>query len=58
MVYYPKPMHCQKAFEENENYIECPITENLCSTVLSLPMHPYLTEEEIAIVAGEIRNFI
>lgn len=58
MVYYPKPMHSQKAYEGNENYTECAITEDLCNTVLSLPMHPYLTEEEIIVIAEEIRNYL
>lgn len=58
MVYYPKPMHSQKAYEGNENYTECPITEDLCNTVLSLPMHPYLTEEEIIVIAEEIKNYL
>ena len=45
MVYYPKPMHKQQAFAGNKEYVECPITEKLCKTVLSLPMHPYINDE-------------
>lgn len=48
MIYYPKPMHRQLAFsdykyrdEDYKNAIQ------LCNTVLSLPMHPYMTNEEI-----------
>ena len=47
MVYYPKAMHAQGAFAGNQMYVECPVTEKLCATVLSLPMHPYITETEI-----------
>ena len=45
-VYYRKPMHCQEAFK-NRKYEgrAYPITEKLCSTCLSLPMHPYLAKE-------------
>lgn len=50
MVYYPKPMHEQKAFEGIKQYVECPVTEELCKTVLALPMHPYLTEENIELI--------
>lgn len=57
MVYYPKPMHKQGAFEGNKVYLECPITEQLCSTVLSLPMHPYLSDEDMQIVVGAIKEF-
>lgn len=47
MIYYPIPMHQQKAFENLPLYQECPVTEKLCQTVLALPMHPYLKEEEV-----------
>ncbi|GFI28354.1 UDP-2-acetamido-2-deoxy-3-oxo-D-glucuronate aminotransferase [Lachnospiraceae bacterium] len=55
MVYYIKPMHKQRAFAgldvRDEDYAN---TIQLCDTVLSLPMHPYLSEEEIQKVAGVI----
>ena len=55
MVYYPKPMHQQLAFANEENFgIACPVTERLCQTVLSLPMHPYLTGEDIETVTAEL----
>ena len=48
MVYYPKPMHCQEAFGIVGEYgFDCRNTEELCDTVLSLPMHPYMTDDEI-----------
>lgn len=47
MVYYPKPMHQQSAFAGTESAAaDCPAAERLCETVLSLPMHPYLTKDE------------
>lgn len=48
-VYYKKPMHLQKAFKgsEGEEKINYPVSEKVCKTCLSLPMHAYLTEEEI-----------
>ncbi|MEG2137801.1 MAG: DegT/DnrJ/EryC1/StrS family aminotransferase [Oscillospiraceae bacterium] len=51
MVYYPKPMHTQLAFAELPYDGSCPVTERLCDTVLALPMHPYLTEEQAEEVA-------
>lgn len=58
MVYYPKPMHKQEAFASNEQTDEnFPITMKLCDTVLSLPMHPYLTKEEVDEVAAALRDF-
>ncbi len=59
MVYYPKPMHQQTVYAEQgcpQN--DCPISEMLCKCVLSLPMHPYLTEEEVDTVCKEIRDII
>lgn len=59
MVYYPKPMHKQEAFAGNAyDDAEFPNTMKLCDTVLSLPMHPYLTEEDINTVVDRIRKVI
>lgn len=59
MVYYPKPMHKQLAFDPyEENVAELSVTEKLSRTVLSLPIHPYMEAEETDLVAEEIRNFM
>lgn len=57
MVYYPKPMHEQTAFAGNKNYVDCPTTKKLCDTVLSLPMHPYLSNQDIQKVVDELKFF-
>lgn len=58
MIYYKKPMHLQEAFrQENSIHVDCPVTESVCDRVLALPMHPYLTEEESACVAGLIKKY-
>lgn len=56
MVYYPKPMHCQTAYNEVSLYGECPNTEQLSDTVLSLPIHPYMTEDEIVEVVTAFKR--
>lgn len=57
MVYYPKPMHQQKVFSGTDSAAaDCPVTERLCRTVLSLPMHPYMTQEESFCVVNEVKN--
>lgn len=53
MVYYPRTMSQQTAFAYL-NQKPCPVAEQLTKTVLSLPMHPYLTDEEIEKVASLI----
>lgn len=57
MIYYPIPMHQQKAFENLLLYQKCPVTEKLCQTVLALPMHPYLQAEEQKLITDSIKNF-
>ncbi len=47
-VYYPRPMHLQPAYlAYGSGEGSLPVAEQLSHVVLSLPMHPYLTEEEI-----------
>lgn len=58
MVYYPIPMHKQKAFEGLKIYQECPVTERLCKTVLSLPMHPYLENIDSDYIIKKIKEFV
>ena len=59
MIYYIKPMHQQGAFENTDSAnADCPVTEKLCATVLSLPMHPYLTKEDVSEVVGKLQNAI
>ncbi len=53
MVYYPRTMSRQTAFA-HLNQSPCPVADRLSQTVLSLPMHPYLTDEEIELVASII----
>ena len=58
MVYYPKPLHLQQAFRNLLPENDCPSATRLCSQVLSLPMHPYLTTEDIERVCAAIRPVI
>ncbi len=57
MVYYPRPMHLQTAFA-GLNARPCTTATSLCDRVLSLPMHPYLTEEDITRVCDTIKAFL
>lgn len=57
-VYYGKCLHEQPAFGElGYKYGDFPESEKASKEVLSLPMHPFLTEEEQIKIAGEIRDF-
>jgi len=57
MVYYAKPMHLQGAFAGTDSAgADCPVTERLCNTVLSLPMDPYKTREDVAQVVAALKK--
>ncbi len=59
MVYYPKAMHSHGAFAGTYSaQADCEVTEKLCQTVLSLPMHPYLEKAEVEMVAGILKKAI
>ena len=59
MVYYPKPLHLQTAFAKTPDPVRgdvCPVATSLCERVLSLPLHPYMTEEDIETVCDAIHK--
>lgn len=59
MVYYPTPMHRQKAYETTDSSEpDCPVADKLCDTVLSLPIHPYISLEDIHGVCDAIKAFL
>lgn len=58
MTYYPLPLYRQIAFAPYvpENFV-LPITEKLCDSVLSLPIHTEMSEELLGFIAAEVRSF-
>ena len=57
MVYYPKAMHTHGAFVGTDSALaNCPVTEKLCRTVLSLPIDPYKSKEDIDLVVSELKK--
>ena len=59
MVYYAKPMHLQGAFRGTDSEkSDCLVTEMLCKTVLSLPIDPYKTEEDVLTVVNELKKVL
>lgn len=47
-IYYPKPLHLQKVyFGQVAPRQVLSVTEDICSRIFSIPMHPYLTDTEI-----------
>ena len=58
MVYYPTPMSRQTAFKDIHRFVETDNAMMLSQSVLSLPMHPYLTREEVRTVVESLINAI
>lgn len=59
MVYYPKPMHEQGAFRSLVVGDDCcPVSSRLVHTVLSLPMHPYLGQDEVGLVVNTLKDLL
>lgn len=58
MVYYPGPLHLQKAYvylgyKEND----FPVTAALCKEVLSLPMHPDIEQDQLDYIIDNVLKF-
>jgi len=56
IIHYPLPIHKQKAYEEY-NSLKLPNTERAANRVLSLPIHPYMEENEVRYVIDKIKEF-
>lgn len=58
MIYYPKPLHIQKAYKTyGFKAGDFPEAEKAAAEVLSLPMHPDLTEETVSFITQTILNY-
>lgn len=57
-IHYPIPIHLQEAYQSLEyKRGDFPVTEKYANEILSLPMFPELTFEQIKYVVQEIKNF-
>lgn len=58
-VYYPIPLHKQKAYaDERYNESDFKVTNELVKTVISLPMHTELDDEQINYITAKVKTFI
>ncbi len=58
-IHYPISIHLQKAYEDLEyNKGDFPVTEEFAGQILSLPMFPELTEEQIRYTVENIKDFL
>ena len=57
-VYYPVPLHRQRCFASlGYGPGSLPVTEQICSRIVSIPCHPMLTDDDVRYVATCIREF-
>jgi dTDP-4-amino-4,6-dideoxygalactose transaminase len=55
-VYYPLPLHMQKIYAGPQWAAhDFTVSEDICGRVVSLPMHPYLEEQEIRVVCDALK---
>ena len=58
-IHYPLPIHQQKAMQAVEHRAAAmPVTEAACHSMLSLPMYPELTEDQVLHVAKSVMNYV
>ena len=55
-LYYPAALHLQKPYFDADANL--PITEYIADRVISLPMHPYLEEDEIDYISHNLKNIL
>ncbi|GAB3526226.1 DegT/DnrJ/EryC1/StrS family aminotransferase [Pontibacter brevis] len=59
MVYYPVPLHQQKAYSHYErNNENLQVSEQLCRQVLSLPIHTEQEQAELSFISDTIKEFL
>ena len=59
MIYYPVPLHMQKAYQDTRyKQGDFPVTEMLAKSVISLPMHTELDEEQLKHITTSVLEFV
>jgi dTDP-4-amino-4,6-dideoxygalactose transaminase len=59
MIYYPKPLHLNKAYSEfGYKSGDFPVAEKLSESVISLPMHTELVSEQLDYICENFKNLV
>jgi len=59
MVYYPVPVHLQKAYTDPRYQPGAfPVTEFLCERVISLPMHTEMEADQFELIVSSVKEFL
>jgi len=57
-IYYPRPLHLQPAYRHHHNGSSLPVSEDLANRILALPIHPYLSEGDVAHVCDSVLHAV
>jgi perosamine synthetase len=57
-VHYPIPLHRQPVFDECARKSRCPVSDTLAAEVLSLPVHPLVTDNERAYICSCVNEVV
>jgi len=58
-IYYPKPLHLQEAYRSlGYRRGDFPVSEKIADQIFSIPMHPYLSEEDQDYIVEAIKGFM
>jgi dTDP-4-amino-4,6-dideoxygalactose transaminase len=53
-IYYPRPLHRQPAYRDQHDGAMLPVSDDLSERILALPIHPDLTEADVAHICDSL----
>lgn len=56
-IHYPLPVHLQPAMKGFTDPVNLKVTEEIAKSILSIPVHPFLKEEELEYISEKITEF-
>jgi UDP-2-acetamido-2-deoxy-ribo-hexuluronate aminotransferase len=57
-IYYPRPLHSQPAYSGHHDGAGLPVSEDLANRILALPIHPDLSELDVAQICDAVLEAI
>jgi perosamine synthetase len=57
-VHYPIPIHLQPVYQSIADNVACPVSCELAQQVMSLPVHPLVTDEQLAYICTTLRDVV
>ncbi|MCW3477259.1 DegT/DnrJ/EryC1/StrS family aminotransferase [Limobrevibacterium gyesilva] len=53
-IYYPRPLHRQPAYRDAHDGAALPVSDDLATRIMALPIHPDLTEEDVSRICDAV----